>query len=235
MKNKWGVASALCLLLACAGCGLNSDAGPVQTANVDIDAGKAEAVRAEIHMSGGELQIQGGGIKLMTSTMRYSEKIGRPNVRYDLTGSNGLLTVESTPKTSTLGKTVNDWNLRLGGETPLDLHVSLGGGTADLDMSKLPLQALEVNVGAGEMTLNVAGKYPKDVEMTVNGGAGVAQIRLPKDMGAVVEATVGIGGVNVKGLTKRDGKYYNDAYAEGKPAVHMEVHGGVGDITLSVE
>jgi hypothetical protein len=236
MKSIWGAAGALFLSLFGTGCGvLNSDAGPVQTANVDIDAGKAEAVRAEIHMSSGELHIQGGAAKLMVSTLRYSEKIGRPDVRYDLTGAGGVLTVESVKKDSSLGNKVNEWNLRMGGETPLDMHVTLGAGTADLDMSRLPLHALEVNMGAGEMTLNVAGKYPKDVNVIVTGGAGEARIRLPKDMGAVVEATVGIGGVDVKGLIKRDGKYYNDAYAEGKPAVHLEVHGGVGELTLSAE
>ncbi len=167
-------------------------------------------------------------------SFRYSEQVGRPNVRYDLTGSGGRLTVESPKKTS-LGHATNEWNLRMGGQTPLDMNVNLGGGTADLDLATLPLQNLEVSMGAGEMQLNLAGKYPKDVMVTVNGGAGETRIRLPKDMGAVVEATVGLGGVDTKGLTKRDGKYYNDAYAEGKPALRIKVHGGVGDITLSAE
>ena len=68
----------------------------------------------------------------------------------------------------------------------------------------------------------------------MSGGAGEPGIRLPRDMGAVVEAHVGIGGINNQGLTQRDGKYYNAAYAEGKPTVRIHVQGGVGDITLSV-
>ncbi|MDP9170277.1 MAG: cell wall-active antibiotics response protein, partial [Acidobacteriota bacterium] len=101
--------------------------------------------------------------------------------------------------------------------------------------SKLPLRGLEAHLGAGDMRLNVAGRYPKDVAVQVEGGAGEVQIRLPKDMGAVVDATVGIGNINSKGLTKRGGRYYNDAYAEGRPAVRMSVQGGVGNVTLSVE
>jgi hypothetical protein len=115
------------------------------------------------------------------------------------------------------------------------MNVDLGGGQADLDMSRLPLQSVKVAMGAGELRLNVAGTYNKDVTVQVNGGAGESRIRLPRDMGAVVDAHVGIGGINTSGLRKRDGKYYNDAYAEGKPAVRMDVRGGVGDITLSVE
>jgi hypothetical protein len=228
--------AGLLFLLWGTGCGiLNSDAGPEQTAREEVDAGNAETVQAEIHMGGGELHLLGGGTKLMTGSFRYSERVGRPIVRYDLTGSRGRLTVDSPKNSSSVGKMVNEWTLRMGSGALLEMNVTLGGGMADLDMSKLPLRAMEVKMGAGELLLNVAGRYAKDVTVTVSGGAGEARIRLPKDMGAVVDAHVGIGGIDTKGLTKRDGKYYNDAYAEGKPAVRVEVQGGVGDITLSVE
>ena len=180
--------------------------------------------------------MEGGGTKgLMAGSFRYSERVGRPIVRYDLANSRGQLTVESPKQSSSLGKTVNEWNLRMGNEVPLDVTVNVGGGTADLDMSRLPLRELSVNVGAGELRLNLAGKYTTDVTVHVNGGAGETQIRLPRDVGAVVDATVGIGGINTNGLSKRDGRYYNDAYAEGKPIIRMDVRGGVGDITLNVE
>ena len=94
---------------------------------------------------------------------------------------------------------------------------------------------MEVQIGAGELLLNLAGRYTKDVTVQVNGGVGEARIRLPKSVGAIVDAKGGIGSISAQGLTQRDGKYYNDAYADGKPAVRMEVRGGVGEIKLSVE
>ena len=50
----------------------------------------------------------------------------------------------------------------------------------------------------------------------------------------VAEAQGGIGSINVHGLTKKDGKYYNDAYAEGKPTLRLNVKGGVGEIEMRV-
>jgi hypothetical protein len=178
--------------------------------------------------------IEGGASQLMDASFRYSENVGRPDVHYDTAGARGHLLVES-PNKSSVGNSVNEWTLRMGSQTPLEMNVNLGGGTADLDMSSLPLQSADVNVGAGELHLNLAGKYPKDVDVTVSGGAGQSNIRLPKDMGAVVDATVGIGGVDANGLTKRGDKYYNAAYVEGKPALRVHVRGGVGDIKLGVE
>ena len=80
---------------------------------------------------------------------------------------------------------------------------------------------MQVEMGAGEMRLNIAGKYPKDVSVVVKGGAGDTEIRLPRDMGAVVDAKLGIGGIKANGLTMRDAKYYNQSYAEGRPAVRV--------------
>jgi hypothetical protein len=90
-------------------------------------------------------------------------------------------------------------------------------------------------MGAGELVLNLAGRYTKDVAVRVSSGVGESRIRLPESMGVVVDAKAGIGGINAKGLTQRYGKYYNDAYTEGKAAVRVDVRGGVGEVTLSVE
>jgi hypothetical protein len=125
MKRTLALAG-LSFLLSSAGCSVvNSDAGPTQTTNEDIDAGKAETVRAEIHMSGGELHLQGGAAKLMTGSFRYSERVGRPDVRYEVAGSRGQLTVQS-PNQGTVGKAVNEWTLRMGSEPPLEFERESG-------------------------------------------------------------------------------------------------------------
>jgi len=223
---------AVVALLTIVGCSV--DSGPTQTASEQVEVGKAEAVKAEITMGAGELNITGGGSRLLTGSFRYSEKVGRPSVKYEVTGTEGRLVVESPRNSTSSGKTVNQWELQMGSDAPLDLTVALGAGESKLDLSQLPVRSVEVNMGAGEMTLNMDGRYKRDVTVEVNGGVGEARIGLPKDVGAEVEATGGIGEISTKGLTKRDGKYYNDAYAEGKPTVRMKVQGGIGNIILSV-
>jgi hypothetical protein len=232
MKIVHGLAG-LIFLLSVTGC--NVDSGPVENSNEQVDAGAAESVHAEVRMSAGELHIEGGAPKLMTGTFRYSERIGRPTVRYDVTGAHGRLLVESPKNPQSSGKSVNTWDLQMSSDLPLDMTVNLGAGESTLDMSRLQVRSVEVNMGAGEMTLNMSGKYKRDVTVHVQGGVGEARIQLPKDIGAEVTATGGIGSIDTKGLTKRVGKYYNAAYSDDKPAVRMEVQGGIGNITLSAE
>lgn len=232
MKLIYGCACAG-LLLAISACHV-VDSGPTQTSSQEIDAGAAESVRAEISMGAGTLKIEGGAPKLMSAQFRYSEQLGQPVVHYEVTGSQGHLTVESPKSSSSTGNTVNEWDLRMGSGVPLDLKLALGAGESTFDLSRISLRSLEVNMGAGEMDLNMAGRYTKDVTVELNGGVGEARIRLPRDTGAVVQVEGGLGGVSAKGLTKRDGKYYNDAFSADKPAVRMNVHGGIGNVSLSV-
>src|ERR1700722_19775601 len=97
MKAIHRLAGVCHLLVTIAGC--NVDTGPIETSSQQIDAGAAESVRADIRMSAGELRLEGGAPKLMNATYRYSQQIGAPGVRYDVTGAHGQLFVES-PKTS---------------------------------------------------------------------------------------------------------------------------------------
>lgn len=224
-------------LVSLTSCGIeikDTDPGATETFDKQIDGGAAEAVRAIIMMGAGELTINGGGEKLFDGKFKYSEKVGRPKVSYELTGFRGQLNVESPKDGSMGGKVVNEWNLTLGGKAPLDLEVKLGAGTNKLDFSQVNVRNLDIKMGVGECNLNLAGDYKKDVNVTVKGGVGGAHIKLPKGVGVIADAAGGIGSINTSGLTKRDGHWFNEAYAAGKPAIHLDVKGGVGEISLNV-
>ena len=57
MKRKHILASVAFMLVA-AGCNMNVDSGPTQTATDQIDVGKAETVTAEINMGAGRLDLE---------------------------------------------------------------------------------------------------------------------------------------------------------------------------------
>jgi hypothetical protein len=218
-----------------AACRIETDPGPVRTASQTVEGGTAEMVNAEITMAAGELEILGGSSKLLEASFRYSEKSGRPEVRYDATGFRGRLKVEAQNRSLTGGEITNEWKLVFGGKYPLDMHLRMGAGEGKLDFSKLPLRKLEAELGAGELNIDLRGDYRRDVEANIRGGVGEATIRLPAAMGVVVDAKGGIGSIDTRGLIRRNDRYYNEAYADSKPAIRLTVRGGVGEINLLVE
>jgi len=224
------------ILLGITGCVVvDTNPGPVLTSSKRIESGSAEVVQAELRMGAGDLTIGSGAKSLLESAFRYSERLGEPEIDYDVVRSKGRLTVESPAGRFSTGQTTNEWKLHFGDAVPIDLKIQVGAGKADVDLSALRIERVEIEIGAGHLELNLAGNYKQDVDVSVHGGVGQARVRLPRGFGAIADVAGGLGSISLEGLEQRGGKYVNRAYQEGKPAVHLSVRGGVGEIRLSVD
>lgn len=227
-------AAALALtLLATSACSVSvdvsDDGGPVRTETKTVDRGKAESVRATLRMDAGELKVSGGAAKLLEADFRSNHI---PEVLYDASGARGVLEIKGSKKGKWRGSGENTWKLKMDSQTPLDLVVHLGAGETELDLSKIALRSLAVHMGVGSLQLNLDGEYDRDVNVEVHGGVGRAEVRLPRRMGAQVDAKGGIGSVKARGLKRDGGMYVNAAYERSSRQVRCTVRGGIGEIEL---
>jgi hypothetical protein len=219
-------------LLIMAGC--TEDFGPpgpsrTETRSVDLD--NSELVRAELKMGAGELHVRGGSPKLMDAEFTFNRPMMRPSVHYDASGFRGHLSVEEPSNVHHVNSNYR-WDLRFNDDKPLDLIVNFGAGEGRLDVGELRLRSLEIHMGVGELRVDLRGMPKNDYDVSIHGGVGEATIYLPEGVGIVAEAHGGIGGINARGLEKRDDRYVNDAYGHSKTTVRLEVHGGIGAINL---
>ena len=226
------VAAAAMLLAAC---NIEHDAGPAQMLSRSIEIDKAEMSRVEIKIGVGELRVQGGAAKLMEGEFEYAPPSWKPIVSYSATGFRGDLKIEQ-PSSSGAGVHVKyKWDVRLNDKLPLDLVSHLGVGEARLMLGSLNLRTLELNVGVGELHVDLRGKPEHDYDVQINGGVGQATVDLPRDAAIDAQASGGIGDISVRGLEKRDGRYINPRRENGAVTIHMRVKGGIGQITLNAE
>jgi hypothetical protein len=217
-------------LLTLAGCHVSfDDDAPVKTETRSVERGKAEIVRAVIHMGAGELHVQGGAAKLLDAEFRSAYP---PEVAYDAKGTRGMLEIRGPKREKWSRGGDNTWKLNFDSETPIDLEVHLGAGESSLDLSHVALRSLNVHMGVGELKLNLDGEYKRDVEVEVHGGVGRAEIRLPRKIGAQVDAKGGLGSMNTRGLRKDNGMYVNSAYENSTRQVRCKVRGGIGEVEL---
>jgi hypothetical protein len=229
-----GAASAFLFLT---GCHIEmGPPGPTVTETRDIELDKAEIVRVQLSMKVGELKVQGGAKKLMEGRFEYNVPEWKPSVRYDASGFRGQLVVEQPSKNSRGGGDMkNLWDLHFHDATPLDLTMNFGVGEANVDCRQLQIRSLDLNMGVGEVKLDLRGKPTKDVRVNLRGGVGEATIYLPKtdQIGIVADAKGGVGGIEVRGLTKVEGRWVNQAFQKGAPVtMRIEAKGGVGAINL---
>jgi len=232
--NRWRALAAVTTvsLLTLAGCDENfGPPGPSRTETRSVDLDNSELVRAELKMGAGDLHVRGGSPKLMDAEFTFNRPMMRPTVHYDASGFRGHLLVQEPSNVHHVNSNYR-WDLRFNDDKPLDLIVNFGAGEGRLDVGELRLRSLEIHMGVGELRVDLRGMPRNDYDVSIHGGVGEATIYLPEGVGIVAEAHGGIGGINARGLEKRDDRYVNEAYGHSKTTVRVEVHGGIGAINL---
>ena len=89
-----------------------------------------------------------------------------------------------------------------------------------------------MNIGAGEVTMDLRGEPKRDYDVEIRGGVGQTVVYLPKDAGVSARATKGIGEISTEGLQNRDGVWVNPDRVGAPVTVRLDVKGGVGEIRL---
>jgi hypothetical protein len=202
-----------------------------------IELKGAQSVQVNVEIGAGELKMRGGATPLMDADFRYNRAEWKPEMKYDVSGGRGTLTVsQHGTHTHTLGSNnKNDWELRLNEDVPMDVSVKMGAGESILDLGNVALRSLNVEMGVGELKLNLTGHPRNNVDVQINGGVGEATVRLPSRARLEVEAHGGIGSITTSGLTKRDDLWVNEPAGEAVATMHVNVNGGIGGIHLISE
>ncbi len=223
----------LCVGVLClTGCTFEH-AGPTQHDSQSIDRDSSELVRVNLNMGAGTLRVSGGTGKLASADFDYNIPSWKPEMRYSSAAGRGSLTIRQPEHgSSSIGNTKYEWDVRLNQEVPLEMEVHVGAGEARLDLGSLTLRDLDVQMGAGELNLDLRGTPKQSYEVRIQGGVGEATIRLPSTVGVEAQAQGGIGQVEASGLHKEGNRYFNDALANAKVTIHLNVQGGVGSIKL---
>lgn len=219
-------------LLALAACDGPDRFGPVEHETKSIDLDKSEMARVELKMGAGELRVEGGSPKLMEADFSYNILAWKPTVTYDSSSFRSRLTIEQPSGASGGPHSTYKWDLRLNNDLPIDLVANLGAGEARLNIGTLSLRTLEVNMGVGNLNMDLRGSPKRDYDVQIHGGVGNATVNLPKDVAVVANAAGGIGNITASGLEKRNGNWINPAHEHAPVTIRLDVRGGVGNITL---
>jgi hypothetical protein len=76
----------------------------------------------------------------------------------------------------------------------------MGAGESDLDLDSLALKELDLQMGAGQTTVDLTGDCEQDLDASIQGGVGV-KVRVEGDLGKI----------NAEGLEREGHSYVNDA------------------------
>jgi hypothetical protein len=210
-------------------------AGEIKTEMERIEAGSVAMLHTEIDMTEGILHLVGGTDAVMDATFIYDAADWlKPLVEYTADpGGQGRLRVDqrSTGR-PTMHQGRNEWTVRLNDSLPTDLRVKFGVGQADLVLSGLHLNSLDINNGVGLLTLDLSGEWGRNLSAHIKGGIGNMTLRLPQTVGVRIDTLVNLGDVAARGFKREDDVYVNDLYGATPVTLDITLETGIGKVTL---
>ncbi len=109
------------------------------------------------------------------------------------------------------------------------MTANLGAGEAHLELGELNLSRVEMNIGAGKVTMDLRGEPKRDYDVEIRGGVGETVVYLPKDVGIAAKATKGIGDISTEGLRTARRCVGQSRSRRRASDGRLDVKGGVGD------
>lgn len=232
-RNILGTLVAVAVFLYLGGC---VQVGDIQEETRSLELGDLETAEIELKIGAGEIRVQGGSEKLFEGIFTYNVEKWKPFIEFRERGSRGILRV-SQGKVSRIpaGKGRNNWDIYLHEDIPLDLVLDFGAGEGNLDLKGLNLRSLEIDMGVGDLTVELGGAIRSDLDVVIDGGVGSATIYIPREVGVRIAADKGIGSIDARGLKKRGEYYTNDAYGSSEFTIDIEIETGIGSIDLKLK
>jgi hypothetical protein len=195
----------------------------------------AKSVEVSLNIGAGRLVLSGGASELLTGGFIYSNKKWKPEINYKVKDSKGILKIEQ-PENGDF--TINDddkyvWNLKFNNEMPLHFNIELGAGLSEIALSELNLKHFHMVMGVGKTEIDLRGKWKQSTEIYLDGGIGLSQVYLPDNVGVKLEVVKGIGGVDIKNLTKKKSSVYvNKSYENSDIVLNIFLKTGIGKIEV---
>ncbi len=222
-----------------------ASAATTETQTVPRDA--ATSVTAEIDMDFGDLTIGPSGPEttdLFRGDFTFDDDDWRPDVSYQLDGETGNLDVQQPGDFGDLDfnnlgdigrNDGNEWEIQLAPGVPIDLTVDLDAGSGELDLGGLDIRTLDVEVNAGEITVDMSsGTWEQDLEAAIDIQAGTVKLIVPGDIGVRIDADTTVGDVDADGFERDGDAYVTAAYGDSTVTLRINIDVTAGQIALEV-
>ncbi len=203
-----------------------------------VEWGGAQSARVKVKQGVGELRLSAGATALMEADFVYARDEWKPTVDYWVNEGRGRLEVKQPTPSSwgfpgMLSTGIRyEWDLRFSTAAPLELDLELGAGKGDIRLGGLQLSDATVQIGAGDLSVDLLGNWQRDLQMKVESGVGRTTLILPSQVGVRVEVSRGLCAVNASGLLVDGNRYQNEAFGKAPVTLYLRVQKGLGEINL---
>lgn len=126
-----------------------------------------------------------------------------------------------------------DYDLYLNPKVNWDLKIDAGAMESDMSLEKIPVERLQINMGAGDLDLRM-GNLVERSAVEINCGATSIRLVVPEGVGVSVDykGIVGDQSLSRNGFFKEDGIYYSEGYNQSRERIDLVIKSAVAEIDV---
>lgn len=191
-----------------------------------IPAG-VDRARYELRIGGGKLRIGGTPEFLIDGKVEYWFQ--KPEVACRVTRGEAVVTLEHVEK-GTPGCTVD---LGLSEKVPVAIGIDAGACDAELDLSKLKVTDLAVDIGASRLSINF-GNTGVSTRARIKAGASRVDLVAPQAVGVRIKSESAFGDQDFsdQGLLRADEYWVSPGWDQASTKIDIEIQAGVSSVRL---
>jgi len=147
--------------------------------NKVISLGEVDSLKMTIKFGAGKLDLTFGEEDVFKGNFQYDKSILKPNIRYEILGETGILTLSQSIKKDLdlLFPYKNIWKLKLPTGVPLQLYINTATYSGDIDLTNLQIENFYLNSGASQT--NIVFNQPNRIDLkNINIKTGASTIKM---------------------------------------------------------
>lgn len=192
----------------------------------------------------GELKLELGGTRISldsTDANLVEAYISNPDVRNNVSYKNGKSTAVVKFERDRLVNIIPDGGrdesrFKVNDGMIWDIDIDAGAVNGTLDMSKLQVEKMDIDMGAGNLDLMFGDKH-KYTNVDLDAGASSFEVVIPSTVGVKINMDGALNNTNLKDLNwnRRGNNYVSPNYDSAESRIDMDVDMGVGKFTVIIQ
>ncbi|HHV78838.1 MAG TPA: hypothetical protein GXX40_04410 [Firmicutes bacterium] len=187
-----------------------------------------QRARYDIKLGAGRLKLGSATDMLIDGKISYSG--AKPEFSYNVSGGEARVQLRHVERGAVDSAT---WDLSLNKTIPIAVRMDVGACDADLDMSELKVEELDLDMGASRLRVTF-GDTGMNTKARIKAGASKIELSAPEAAGIRIRATSALSSNNFaeEGLTWSGGYWTSPNWGKPGTSLDIEVSAGVSSVVL---
>ena len=158
----------------------------------------------------------------------------KPEIKYNRDNKNGFILIKSTGKQKNIS-VLNEWDLKIAREIPINIDIAAGAGSINLDLEKLTVDNLSISAGVSELEIKF-NDY--STETDIKAGASNIKLKVPQNCGLRIDTQNVINNNNFseEGLIRlSNNRYQSRNFGETQNTLYIDISSSASNINLDYD